>query len=102
MTIEEETAETEELAAMRKRIEEIQRNRRKRKRTPKAPGTPGRGRPKIDPKRVARAKILAKDFSIPDVALVTGVSMSTMYRKGIKRYRLDREAATLAAAAAAK
>jgi hypothetical protein len=87
-----ETLDKEILEARRK-LTDLQEQKRKKHRKSKPKSDRGRGRPKTDARVIAKARILARDFPIPDVALTLGVGLQTLYDHGIKRYRLDAEAA---------
>lgn len=81
-----------EISQMRKRLEKLQRQERKTPRKAKPRSTKGRGRPPIDGLKIEAAKQLAKEYSIPDVALASGIAMSTLYVYGVKRYKIPRTA----------
>lgn len=82
-------AEEKKLRKRLQEIQEIKRNRRRAKR--KKVRSETRGRRRIDPAKIALAKKLAKDFPIPDVADRLGISLSSLYAYGVKRYLLNME-----------
>ena len=49
-----------------------------------------RGRPPIDENVLIRAVKLAETRTLPHVAMKLGISLTTLYNKGIKRYVLDK------------
>lgn len=87
------TNEEREIHELRKRLESLQRSKRERSKKPAKVSTAPKGRPSIPQADIKRARDLAKDFPIPDVALVTGISMTSLYRNGVKRKELDKEKA---------
>ena len=85
------TSDDREMAELRRRLAELQR-RKAKKRPKRAVSIRPRGRPRVPDERVENAKTLASEGnSIPDVALVTNISTATLWRRGIRRYRLNRE-----------
>jgi DNA invertase Pin-like site-specific DNA recombinase len=81
----------EEVKKAEQRLQELKRQRAAAKRPPKPKSTRGRGRPSVDRARILLARKLARKHPITHVALVTGLSVATLYRNNIKRYVLDRE-----------
>jgi hypothetical protein len=82
-----------EILLLRSRLERLQTLKRKtNKRTPPKKSERKRGRPPVCQVKLARARELAKDHPIPDVAEVVGISLRSLYDYGIKRYKLNAEA----------
>jgi len=79
-----------QIADLRQRLNRLHEQKRKRKRRKKSERP--RGRPPIEPARIKLAKDLAREYPIVDVALVTEMSVRTLYKYGIKRYKLNAEA----------
>lgn len=85
---------------LRKELEDLQRSKRdKNKKAPTEKSGRGKGRPPIDAADLTAARALAKEYPINDVALVTGISRSSLYAKKISRRRVG---PMLALAAAGK
>ncbi len=80
-----------QIAKLRKELNELQERKRKNKRPKPEKSLRPKGRPRITANKILQAKTLAKDFPITDVANRLQVSISTLYRYGIKRYLIDRE-----------
>lgn len=76
-----------EIARHRKALNLLQEQKRKSKR-PKVKSERPRGRPSIDDSKIEQARELAKIFPITDVALQLEIGLTTLYRRGIKRYNL--------------
>ena len=81
----------EEIAFWKERLKDLQRQKAKLKKPkPDKPRKP-RGRPRIDGNIIAKAKELGQKMPLPTVALRLDVSLSTLYRNGIKREILNAE-----------
>lgn len=79
------------IASAEKMLEEkrLLKESRKIKKPPKI--SKPKGRPRLDQKRIQMAKDLAKTKPIPDVALIFGISKTTLYNYGITRKALNAE-----------
>lgn len=84
-----------EIEQLRARLSELQRSKHRTKLQAKPKSTKPKGRPRIDAAIITRARLLAMDYPIPDVALTLGIGLKTLYRYGIKRYKLDAEKARM-------
>ena len=80
-----------EFIDMQRRLTEMQRLKVKAKSPKKVKSLRPVGRPRVNEKKIQRAKELAKDFPIADVALKVSISVSTLYRHGINRKILNAE-----------
>lgn len=80
-----------QIAKLRKELTELQRRKQKNKRPKAEKSLRPKGRPRITRDKILLAKKLARDFPITDVSNRLQISISTLYRYGIKRYLIDRE-----------
>jgi hypothetical protein len=83
-----ENRENLEIEHLRKQLSDLQRRKTQRKRCKRVPTGNPRGRRRIAAAKIETARQLAAEFPIPDVALMTNISKSTLYRNDIKRYKL--------------
>lgn len=82
-----------EIEKHRKILSELQERKRKHNRPKSKKSLRPKGRPSIEPEKIQLALQLAKEFPITDVALQLGISMSTLYAKGVKRYLINAQMA---------
>lgn len=86
------------IAKLTAELETLRRRRNRRPRVVQKASDRGRGRPAIGDDQITIARELARVAPIADVAFKLGVNRSTLYRYGITRQALDREARKAAVA----
>ncbi len=72
----------------KEKLKQLETEREKKKKNPVR-----RGRPRLKPELIAKARKLAEKLPLPDVALRLGISRSSLLNYGITRNALNTEAA---------